>query len=211
MRWLRRRPAAGLDRRWVVVDVESSGLDVRRDHLLAIAGVALQLAPGRRPRIDLTDSFEALLRPPEGTDPAGASNILIHGLGLGQQRSGVDPGQALAAFDAWAGAAPRLGFHVDFDRAMIERAHPARTGPPARWLDLEPLAAIALRRSGPLALDDALRHHGIVCAERHEAAADALATAELLLAIWPALEREGATDFRRAAGLAAARRWLSPR
>jgi DNA polymerase-3 subunit epsilon len=31
------------ERRWVVLDVETSGLDPRRDQLLAIAAIALQV------------------------------------------------------------------------------------------------------------------------------------------------------------------------
>jgi DNA polymerase-3 subunit epsilon len=46
------RPPPTLDAtRWVVLDVESTGLDVRRDRLLAIAAVAVQVTDGRA-RID---------------------------------------------------------------------------------------------------------------------------------------------------------------
>ena len=45
--------------RWVVLDVESSGLDPARDRLLAIAAVAVEVAPGR-PHIACADSFEVL-------------------------------------------------------------------------------------------------------------------------------------------------------
>jgi hypothetical protein len=43
---------------------------------------------------------------------------------------------------------------------------------------------------------------------RHQAAADTLATAELLLALLPSATREGARDFRALARLAARHRWL---
>ena len=39
---LTRRPALD-DSRWVVLDVESSGLDPRRDRLLAVAAVAVRV------------------------------------------------------------------------------------------------------------------------------------------------------------------------
>jgi DNA polymerase III subunit epsilon len=212
--WWRRRPAAD-DRRWVVIDVESSGLDVERDHLLAVAGVALRVSPAAQPTLDLSDSFEVLVRPPEATRAPDKANILIHGLGVEQQRCGLTPAQALAAFEAWAGTAPRLGYHVEFDRALIERAQRRLAGggalPAARWLDIEPLVSLVSPgsgRQGLKTLDDALEHFGIVNAARHEAAADALATAELLLALWPALRREGVHDFAGAQALVAARRWL---
>ena len=48
--------------RWVVLDVETTGLDIHHDELLAIAGVAVQLQDGTAPRIALHDSFEAVLK-----------------------------------------------------------------------------------------------------------------------------------------------------
>jgi DNA polymerase III epsilon subunit-like protein len=46
-RWLRHSPPDPA--RWVVLDVETTGLDVRHDRLLAIAAIALQVH--RRPRV----------------------------------------------------------------------------------------------------------------------------------------------------------------
>jgi DNA polymerase-3 subunit epsilon len=57
-------------------------------------------------------------------------------------------------------------------------------------------------------LDDWLQRFNIDCAQRHQAAADTLATAELLLRLWPAAQAEGAKDFRGFARLASRRRWL---
>lgn len=57
------------------------------------------------------------------------------------------------------------------------------------WLDLEPLAAVLLAEVKAHALDDWMQHFGIRCAKRHNAAADALVTAELLLHLWPRLRQ----------------------
>jgi DNA polymerase-3 subunit epsilon len=43
------------------------------------------------------------------------------------------------------------------------------------------------------ALDDWLRHFGIECAVRHQAAADTFATAELLMRLWPYLKGEASS------------------
>ena len=50
----------------------------------------------------------------------------------------------------------------------------------------------------------------ISCAVRHQAAADTLATAELLLKLWPGAVREagGELTFAAARRLAAQRKWL---
>jgi DNA polymerase-3 subunit epsilon len=59
------------------------------------------------------------------------------------------------------------------------------------------------------ALYDWLTIFGIRCLQRHNAMADALATAELLLRLWPLLRREGATGIEAASRLARQRRWMS--
>lgn len=209
---------AGVDEaRWIVLDVESTGLDPRRDRLLAIAAVGVHIQADR-PRLDPADSFEVVLRQDEAAAPPDKSNILLHGIGVGAQRAGVEPALALRAFQSWAGSAPRIGFHVAFDRAMIERAMVAAAvaeapGPSRRaaWLDLEPLAAVLHPEVRAQALDEWLAHFRIHCAVRHQAAADAYATAELLQTLWPALKRELPRHrFSDVAALAARRRWLRP-
>jgi 1,4-alpha-glucan branching enzyme len=55
-----------------------------------------------------------------------------------------------------------------------------------------------------------LEHFGIPCLARHEAVADALATAELLMRVWPALRRAGVKDAVSARTLARSQRWRRP-
>lgn len=193
--------------RWVVLDVESTGLDANRDALLAIAAIAVR-REGDKLEIDLADSFEAVLRHDAG---AGKDNILTHGIGIGAMRTGAEPGLVLREFNAWAGAAPRLGFHVGFDRMMIERAERAHLGSAAgaSWLDIEPLAASLWPAVKARALDEWLAHFGVPCLQRHLAIADTLATAELLLHLWPRLRRQGDGRFEALVRLADARRWLA--
>lgn len=208
--WLRRGAAAPDIDRWVVLDVESSGLDARRDRLIAIAALAVRTG-GERPAIGLGDSFEAVLRQPEPAVPADKANILLHGIGQGAQQAGLPPEEALQAFAAFAGASPLLAFHAPFDRTLIERACRAVGLPrPANpWLDLEPLAAVLNPQVRARSLDEWMAHFGIRCLQRHQAAADTLATAELLLKLWPALRTECPRPrFDDAVALAAQRRWL---
>ena len=194
--------------RWVLVDVETSGLDMRRDRLLAIAAIALHVDAQAAPRIALGDSFEAVLR--QEAAPADKANILLHGIGVGEQRAGVPPAQALAAFEDWLGDAPLIAFHAAFDRAMIGRAMTATFGRTLAnpWLDLEPVADALHPEVGGRALDDWLAHFGIDCAVRHQAAADTLATGELLLRLWPAARAQRCTTFAQLSQLAQQRRWL---
>jgi len=194
--------------RWVVLDVESSGLDPANDRLLAIAAIALR-RDGGTPRIDLGDSFEVLLRH-EGA-PVDKANILVHGIGVGAQRQGVEPAQALAAFEHWLDGAPLIGFHAAFDEALIQRAMRAALGRRLanKWLDLADLAPVVRPDVPGRSLDEWMLALGVKCAVRHQAAADTLATAELLLKLWPSVlaQREG-DDWRALSRLAAQRRWL---
>ena len=67
------------ENRWIMLDVETSGLDVRHDHLLAIAAIALKIDWSRKTLVlDLADSFEVVLRHDGG---ASKDNILLHGIG----------------------------------------------------------------------------------------------------------------------------------
>ncbi|MGQ3051503.1 MAG: 3'-5' exonuclease [Roseateles sp.] len=210
--WARRRATAAESMRWIVLDVETSGLDVERDRLLAIAGIALDLSAGA-PRIRLGDSFELLLRQPQGQqtpDEAERANILLHGIGLAAQRGGMPAVAALQAFEAWVDGAPLLAFHAPFDRAMIQREMRTLLGRRLRnrWADIAPVAATLHPLPGGGSLDDWMARFGIRCAQRHRAAADTLATAELLLRLWPALQARGETRFNDLVTISHAGRWL---
>ncbi len=201
------RPA-GAAQRWAALDVESSGLDPKRDRLIAIAAIALHLEGGR-PRINLGDSFEVVLRQPEIA--ADKPNILLHGIGVGAQRAGVEPAIALEAFERWLGDAPLVAFHAAFDEALIQRAMHKVLGRRLAnpWVDLEPIAAAVHPTVKARSLDQWLAHFGIECVVRHQAAADTLATAELLLKLWPAARAQmKAADFGGLQRLAAQGRWL---
>ena len=202
---------AGAAQRWLVLDCESSGLDPERDRLLSIAAVALHVE-GAALRLVPADSFEAVLQQPASPHAPDKTNILIHGIGVGAQQGGVAPAQALQDFSTFAAGAPLIGYHVSFDRRLIERTERGlglRT-PPRRWLDLAELAPVLKRDVPGKALDDWLQAFGIQCLVRHQAASDALATAELLQCLWPLARRqpEEAPDFRALQTLAEARRWL---
>lgn len=197
--------------RWVVLDVETTGLDARRDALLAIAAIAVH-RDGDRLRLVPGDSFDVRLA--HHATSVDRGNILLHGIGVGEQRTGVDPALALRDFQSWAGAAPRLGFHVSFDRQVIERVQRAVLGgkpAAASWIDIAVLARAAVPGVKGRALDDWLDHYGIPCLRRHDAAADTLATGELLLRLWPMLRKAGARDASALARMERDAAWLGVR
>lgn len=199
--------AAHCDARFVVVDVETSGLDVFHDRLIAIGAVAVSGA-----RIALAAHFHVVLRQPR---PSDDTNILVHGIGGTAQAEGVAPRKALLDFLDFAGRAPLVAFHAPFDAIMLRRALRRHLGEPFRpdWLDLAWLAPALEPAHAPRArsLDDWTHAFGIGNAQRHHALADALATAQLLLALQ---SRAGARGLHTVDALFEAARgeaWLGAR
>ncbi len=191
--------------RLIVVDTETSGLDPERDDLLAIGAVAVDGGG-----VNLEDSFEVVLKNESARD---AANVAVHGIGLEAQSRGTPPDEALSAFRDYAAGARCVGFHVDFDRKVLRRAcalHGCAFDERA-WLDLAQLAG-ALHpesyRYGGRSLDDWLAAFNIGVAARHNAAGDALATAELFLRLRAVASKQGARDFKALLGAAKHQKWL---
>lgn len=177
--------------RYVVVDVESSGLDTAHDHLIAIGAVAVT-----RGRIQLNDSHEIVLQQTQASDK---DNILIHGIGGTVQREGTPPAEALLDFLEFLGKDPLIAFHVAFDQAMINRALKTFLGFKFEhaWVDLAYVAPALHPRIARRyrALDDWMGLFRIGSYARHNALADALATAELFLVLQPLITAQGEADF----------------
>jgi DNA polymerase-3 subunit epsilon len=209
--WLRRARAkdSAAASRWAVVDVEATSIDARTATLLAIAALAVTVQPGGVPRIALGDSFEVVLR--QANLPVDKANILLHRIGVQTRREGIEPRAALGAFERWLGESPLVAFHSAFDEKMLERAMRKfcqRTLPNA-WLDLEHVAEVVHPEVRARTLDDWLELFRIECAVRHQAAVDTLATAELMLHLWPGILKCGeGTSFAGLQRLAAHRKWL---
>ncbi|NCS65358.1 MAG: DNA polymerase III subunit epsilon [Hydrogenophilales bacterium CG03_land_8_20_14_0_80_62_28] len=177
--------------RYVVVDVESSGLNVNRDRLIAIGAIAVNHG-----RIDLADGLEIVLK--QETISA-KDNILIHGITDDVQRGGVPPAEALLVFLEYVGKDPLIAFHVAFDNTMISKALRKVLGFKLDhgWADLAYIAPALYPelRYQCRSLDQWMKHFGIGNFARHSALADALATAELLLALRPRLAAKKIADF----------------
>ena len=177
-------------RRWIVLDVETSGLNPSSDRLLAIAAVAIEVSfDFKRLSIVIGDSYEAVLKQDL---PSNKDNILIHHIGAQAQSEGRPPVEVLEEFRQWVGNCPLLAFHAAFDEGMINKAYSFFGLKPLQneWLDIEPLAKITGVNPSLRSLDDWLGFFGIECAVRHQAAADTFATAELLMRLWPYLTKE---------------------
>jgi DNA polymerase III subunit epsilon len=183
--------------RWVVIDIETTGLDHSIHSVLSIGAVALTDG-----QIDINDSFEAYLKQ---TEASASSNILVHGITTQQQLNGSDPRTAFSAFLDYVGTSPLMGFQSSFDRGFLARAAKVWAQVPlgTDWLDVAELARMAYPETKARALDDWLAVLQIENLQRHSAIFDALASAMLLQALLKKLQQTNKTDFRSLQALAA--------
>ena len=172
--------------RWVVFDLETSGLNMNRDQVLSIGAVVIEDGA-----IDLSQQFErTLLRVNHKLSPA----VLIHGLGPSAIAAGSEPVQALLDFMEFVGNSPLLAFHAPFDQHMLGRALKESLDYRLehRFFDVAEIAPMLfpqanLRQAG---LDDWTTYFGLQAEERHNASADALVTAELAMLLFSHARRQ---------------------
>ena len=186
--------------RLVVVDVETSGLNPRKDRLLEIGAVALEsmrLVPSSR--------FSTVVRQELASK---RENILIHGIGPTRQAAGTEPNEALMAFLEFAGQEGLVAFHAEFDQMVLARALRRHLGVrlPNPWLDVALLAPVLFpeARIKGGSLDDWLGYFGLRAHRRHRAADDAFATGELLLILLARTRARGVATLAELGDLAAA-------
>ena len=102
------------EQRWVVLDLETTGLNLNKDRVLSIGAVVIEDGA-----IDFSQQFERTLQC--GELKLGPS-VLIHGLGPSAIAAGSDPAEALLEFMEFVGDSPVLAFHAPFDQHMLGRA-----------------------------------------------------------------------------------------
>jgi len=183
---------------FVVLDTETSGLDVRRDRLLSLSAVSV-----RAGRIVLSDRVELTF----AAASVGASEAaVVHQLVTADLHGGVDEREGVAAFLAFVRDRVLVGHHVGFDVAMIDRAL-ARVGPVRlrnatldtarlhRRLTTGGIASLTPDGPRPLGLDALAEAYGLDLPLRHSSAGDALATAQVFLALLARAARRGITTL----------------
>ena len=191
--------------RFIVVDVESSGLNLTTDRLIAIGAVTVVGGT-----IKLNQGVDLVLRQ---SAPSEVDNILIHGIDGTTQTCGQNPTSALLEFLNFIGDSPLVAYHAPFDRSMIDKATTTylgmRIGNP--WLDLAHLtpALFPEMAKAQRNLDDWVSTFNIVNANRHNAVADALATAQLLLVVLARAQEQKSTRLRDLLRIEKAQQWLS--
>ncbi len=99
---------------WVALDCETTGLDVNKDEIISIAAVRIA---GNR--IMTSARLELLVRPERRVS---AESVRIHQLREQDVAQGMAPEAAMTALMEFIGSRPLVGYYLEFDIAMIDRA-----------------------------------------------------------------------------------------
>ncbi len=176
------------------LDIETGGLDPRRDPI-----IALGMLPIRAGIIRLGEAYRTLVRPEAGREIRPES-VPAHQLVLGEVRDATPLPEVLAEVDRRVRQGALLVHHQGIDVAFLKRAfarHRLRWPAPPVVDTVELLLKLNRRRrftdpapsgDGPsVNLGEARRRLGLPDYQAHEALTDAIATAELFLCLRAAL------------------------
>lgn len=168
---------------FLAVDVETTGLDPRRDHVLAVGWVPL-----RAGEVVLAGADEVVVRPPAGVDVGDSATV--HGLTDDALATAPTLGDVLPDLLDALHRHVLLAHHAPIEIGFLERAAQEAFG---CRLPLVAVDTMVLQhdlvvgehgevKPGRLRLDDARRHFGLPRYTAHRALTDSIATGELLLA-----------------------------
>jgi DNA polymerase-3 subunit epsilon len=175
----------------VVVDIETTGLNTRKDDLIQVGAVRIvdgKLLDG--------DSFERLANPgrPIPVDPQR-----FHGITDEMVAHAPTGGDILQEFLDYAGNAVLVGYNIAFDLAFMNRVGEVRNP----TLDTMLLSVGAFPSRQDHSLEALADHFDEEIHGRHTALGDADATARIFLHLIPELDRAGARTFGAAQNLCA--------
>jgi DNA polymerase-3 subunit epsilon len=181
--------------RYVVFDLETTGLSPSRDRVLSVA--AFRVVEGR---IRLGDVFSSLANPGRSIPNAA---IKIHGILPSMVSDAPLAADVYNKFLSYLGTDILAGYHVGFDLHFLNKFMRQRYGFPLQNLVLDVqsmcrkivfplhLRSCTVRYRSDPDLDTVADHFGVDIFERHSAIGDALATAMILQRILTLLEKKG--------------------
>ncbi len=196
------------DHRYVVLDLETTGLDPRRDRVISVG--ALRLVEGR---IRLGEIFSEFINP--GSD-VPVESIKIHGIVPGKLLDARPAWEVFDDFLSFIGSDILVAHYAPFDVCLMNRVMRRRYGFELQnmILDTVELARAALIRPDPYGINvdgrqcsmEALtQRFGMQMHERHTALGDALTTALIFQRLLDHMEKSGWNklgDLIRMAGYA---------
>lgn len=176
----------------LVLDTETTGLDVARDRIVSIG--AVRLVGGRMYR---ATSFDRLVNPGVAIPPGSTA---IHGITPAMVADAPSFAEVYPALERLMAGTVVVGHQIAFDLAVL-RAECARHGcawSEPRSLDTALLAAALLPHAGGASLDAVARELGVGTHGRHTALGDSLVTAEVFASLLPRLADRGIATLGQA-------------
>ena len=183
------------DLNFIVLDSETSGLDLKKDHLLSIAALKI-----RNFEIDIASRYEAFFL---HDNYIPDDSVKVHGILSNHLKSGTSEKEILLKFLEFIQNGIIVGHHIGFDLAMINKSLKSQFGIQLRNKSLD-TAVLAKRientfdRGGkPDSLDTLCERYNISLGKRHTASGDTFITALLFLKLLGRLERRGVKSLGR--------------
>jgi DNA polymerase III epsilon subunit family exonuclease len=186
------------DAELVVFDLETTGLSATRDRMCEIGAVRVRA-------LEIAETFETLVNPGVALPP---TITRLTGLRDAELRCAPRPELAVRRFLAFTVDAPLVAHNARFDVGFLDRAVERLTGRrvAAPVVDTVWLARRLLqRRSERFSLSQLAHFFGTSCEPCHRALPDALATAEILVALLGLAQERGARTLAEVFELAAPR------
>jgi DNA polymerase-3 subunit epsilon len=191
--------------RFVALDLETTGPRMLVDRIISIGALAVTDGTVRH-----DDAFEVTLRQERSSE---VDNILVHQIGGQAQLGGTDPVEALVRCLEFIGDSRIVAFRAEFDQTVFRREVRLRLGVHAwpRFIDLAALLPAMVPGTSNDTLDEWVAHFGLPPVGRHQAIADAYATAQLLMIVLQDAPRAGIETSRDLRDAEQAQRWLGRR
>ena len=180
--------------RYVVIDLELTGLNERRDSIVSMAGI--KMVGGR---IDFETVFYRLVKP---RTELQSESVIIHEITPSEVREKPDIEKVLSDFIEFCGSDVIIGHCVSIDMGFLNRELKKLTGAVLENPVIDTSAVYAWiktkfsQRSFPSSfrdsgLFDIAKHFGVPVSGAHNALMDAFITAQVFQRFIPMLREEG--------------------
>lgn len=178
-----------------VFDTETTGLDIKTDHVISVGAVKIQ-----HQELKIKDVFSQRIK---RSVPQKEEAIKVHGL-IQTDIKGSEARDVLSAFFHYLGSSVVVGHHVSFDAAMVNKLSSGLDGGPIKNPILD-TSFLAKRLDNPLdihnadnreySLDALCQRFHIVTKDRHTALGDAYLTGLLFLKLIREFEKKGVKNL----------------